>query len=117
MAPFDDPTLSNNADRVSAIRKRRKLMFGCGMFGLAVAVIFWVYSAYQDYSQPMNGSHFGLTALLVVLCPPSVLSIPFGETEPDSIRGIVIWFVIGLINYAVYTGIGAILSKYIWKPD
>jgi len=96
--------------------KRRQLVVGLACLGFVVAGIFWAYSAF-GYSEQMNLKKATLTIALVILCPPSLLSVPFWETEPDTVPGIVIWSVIGLINSALYAYIGTYLSKRIWKPD
>jgi drug/metabolite transporter (DMT)-like permease len=97
--------------------KRKQLIIGLAALGLAITAISWAYNAYSDYSRPMDAKRFALVSTLVVLCPPSLLSIPFWETEPDTPPGIIIWLVIGVMNAALYAGIGTLVGRSHWKQE
>ena len=99
------------------IQTRGWLRVSLACLGFLITVIFWAYSAFSHYPHVMNVKTAALVITLVVLCPPSLLSLPFWETEPDTMPGIIIWAVIGLINAFLYGSIGALLAKRIWKQS
>jgi len=43
-----------------------------------------------------------LGTVFIVLCPPSLLTIPMWEIDMDSKAGTIIWAVIALLNSALY---------------
>jgi len=100
------------------VKERRtwlKISFSC--LGLLIAGILWAYSAFSHYPHAINAKTAALVIILVVLCPPSLLSLPFWETEPDTVPGIVIWLVIAIINALLYGAIGGYLARRIWKAE
>jgi hypothetical protein len=99
------------------MKKQRQLVWALAAFGLVITAVSWAYNAFGDYSRPMNIKKFSLTSVLVILCPPSLLSVPFWETEPDTVPGVVIWSIIGLINSGLYAAIGTVVGRRLWKSD
>lgn len=47
----------------------------------------------------------------VILCPPSLLSIPLIDVEVGTNGFYIVWIVIGMLNAALYAGIRVLLSK------
>jgi hypothetical protein len=77
--------------------------------GLAVTGIIVAYQFFIDYSSP----HFLIWPwiLAFIFCPPSLLSIPlsiafFDAAETGEPGFYVIWMLVGLLNSALYAGIG-----------
>jgi hypothetical protein len=52
----------------------------------------------------------------VVLCPPCLLSALFLDIEPHSGDAVIAWFVIAVLNAALYATIGKIVVRHLWKP-
>ena len=97
-----------------AIANKRRFVARFAVLGLVIAFVFWAYNASNDHTKPMNYFHAAVTVGFVVLCPPSILSIPFWEPDPDSLPGIVIRSVIGLLNSALYAAIALAIR---WRAD
>lgn len=97
-------------------RKRRRLMIGLAALGMAIAAIIWAYSELAD-SSPPRPFNLPLWSVFIILCPPSLLTIPLIDVEPGSIDFAITWLVIGLLNSALYAVIGAVVGRFRWKSD
>jgi hypothetical protein len=64
-------------------RKRRRLTIALAVMGLVMAAVIWAYSELIDSSHPKPFNSTLWTAFMI-LCPPSVLSIPLIDVEPGS---------------------------------
>src|SRR5260370_14819807 len=89
-------------ERASPVMKRRRFLSVLAILGLLITFAFWAYNVFSDH-------YSMLTATFMILCPPSILSIPFWETGPETVPGIVIWSVIGLLNSVLYVVIGLVI--------
>jgi len=78
----------------------RKFWVGFAGLGFLVAALIWTYSEVSARSP--HPANVQLWTFLIVLCPPSLLSIPFIDIEPGTSEFTVMWFVIGVINAALY---------------
>src|SRR5579864_990119 len=77
----------------------RKFWVGFAGLGFLVAALIWTYSEVSARSP--HPANVQLWTFLIVLCPPSLLSIPFIDIEPGTSEFTVMWFVIGVINAAL----------------
>src|SRR4029077_11514785 len=92
-------------------RKRWQLVITVAALGLMIGAAYWAYAAFKDYTRPMDLKNAIFTAILTILCPPSLLSIPFWETEPDQTPGMIIWGIIAVLNCWLYGKIGAVVGR------
>ena len=95
---------------------RTKTIWFAGL-GLGVTVVLWAYSSFFDYSRPMTLGRGILGTLLVVLCPPSLLTMPMWELDMNSRAGTIIWTVIGLLNSALYAWPASKIIQRSRKPE
>lgn len=103
-------------DTVTVKRKRRRLTMILAAVGFLIAAVIWAYSELTD-SSPPKPLNFPLWTAFMVLCPPSLLTIPLIDVEPGSMDFAITWFVVGLMNSVLYTVIGVIVGRFRWKPD
>ena len=75
-------------------RKRRKLIVLLTALGFGIAAIIWGYSEWIDSLHPRSFS-FALSGAFMILCPPSLLSVPLIDIEPGSGSFALMWLVIG----------------------
>ena len=87
----------------------RKFPIGFAGLGFLVAVLIWTYSEVSARSP--HPANVQLWTLFVVLCPPSLLSIPFIDTEPGTFDFAIMWFVIGVVNAVLYGTIAWLLCR------
>lgn len=78
-----------------------KLITRVAVFGLVVTGLI---AAYINFSGIFDAD---LYTAFVILCPPVLLSIPFGEVMKDKGVAYVIWPLIGLLNSGLYAVVGA----------
>lgn len=96
-------------------RKRRKFAISLALVGLLIAAVFFAYFE----TDPRPGSLAALVAggLALFLCPGSLLFVTWIDIEPQTSAFAVMWLIIGLINVALYGGIGLIVSRFKWKAN
>ena len=93
------------------LRKRQRLTISLAVLGFVVAGALWGYSELGKPSSALEG------LVSVILCPPSLLSIPLIDVEPGSSGYTAMWTVFAFMNSALYAGIGALIGKSRWKID
>lgn len=98
---------------VHPLSEEQRRVAALAVLGFSITAAVWAYSAFGDYSSPMNAKRFAVVAASVVLCPPSVLTVPFWETEPDSGPGLVLWILIAMLNSLLYTLLGALITRHL----
>jgi hypothetical protein len=91
------------------------LIAGFAVFGLVITAVIVTY---LDFSVAFDAP---LDALFVILCPPSLLTIPYSEAMNDNGEFYLVWSFIGLLNSWLYALIGAAIAWF-WrgsrtKPD
>lgn len=91
--------------------KERRLTIGLALVGLAIAIAYFVYGEFLDYSRPPNRLDFVVIIMGAILCPPSLLSILCMDCEAGTWMGVEMWSVIGLLNVALYSGIGLAIER------
>jgi hypothetical protein len=89
--------------------------FSTAMFGVAITAVFVSYQLLTDSQSPIPRDSVFMI-LLVVLCPPSLLSTAF-EPEVGSNSFYLLWTVIAVMNAALYATIRALLSRRLQRPD
>jgi hypothetical protein len=90
--------------------------FRAGMLGLAITAAFVSYQLVTDPQSPISRTP-GLMLAFVILCPPSLLSLPFIDTEAGSDGFFLLWAIIGLLNAALYASVRALISRRFKKAD
>jgi hypothetical protein len=91
--------------------KQKKLIIGFGVTGLGIAGALFSYLEFTNY-RPLRPALLGAA---IIFCPLSLLSVFFLDIEPHTAEEVLGWFVIGLINSALYGAIGALVGKHLWK--
>jgi drug/metabolite transporter (DMT)-like permease len=102
-------------DAAMVNHKRRKLTIGLALLGLAIAAAFAAYSETDPRPESPAAVWSGVVAL--ILCPGSLLFVTWIDIEPKTAAFAVMWLIIGLINFALYGAIGAVVGRFRWKAD
>jgi hypothetical protein len=87
-----------------------------GVLGFAITAAFVSYQLVTDPQSPISRNS-GLMLLFVILCPPSLLALPFIDVEAGSNGFYILWAVIGLLNGALYASLRAFISRHLKKAD
>jgi hypothetical protein len=101
------------------MRKPSQIIGGSAVLGLIVSVFFAVYQLVSDSASAAPSD--SMNVLLFVLCPASLLSIPFAVNYFDAVEVgstgfYIVWSVIGLANAGIYAMFGTWFA-YSRKPD
>ena len=81
--------------------KEWRLITSLAVFGLVVAALILLYlNLVGEFDAT-------LYTAFAILCPPSLLCIPFSEAMKDKGSFYVIWSLIGITNSGLYAVIGA----------
>ncbi len=83
--------------------------------GLIIAGAFFAYSETDPPPQSPMALLAGVAAL--VLCPGSLLFVTWIDIEAQTSASAVMWLIIGVINFALYGAIGAVIGRLLWKTD
>lgn len=89
--------------------------FGAAMFGFAITAIFVSYQLLTD-SQSALSRNSSLMIVLVVLCPPSLVSVAV-DPEVGSNGYYLMWTAIAVMNAAFYATIRTLISRRMKKAD
>lgn len=103
--------------REIAVSKHHRLTVGLAVVGLAITVVLFVYGEFRDYSRPPNRLDDVFVILGVIFCPPSLLQLLCIDCEAGTSAGVFMWSVIGLINVALYVGIGLVIERFRGRSD
>lgn len=97
------------------MRTPSRSAFSFAMFGFAITAIFVSYQLLTDLqsSIPRNST---LMIVLVILCPPSVLSMAT-NAEVGTNGFYLLWTVIGLLNASLYAVIRTLISRRVKSVD
>lgn len=93
----------------------RRRPLGSAMFGFAITAIFVSYQLLTDSQSPISRNS-ALMIVLVMLCPPSLLSIAT-DTEVGSNSYYLLWTAIALMNAGLYATVRALLIRRLQRPD
>jgi hypothetical protein len=88
------------------VHKPWKTILGFASLGLVVAGASYLYAAFYDYTKPMNGLNLALMAVSMISCPPQLLFVLCIDCEVIGWGGVLMYSIIGLLNAALYAGIG-----------
>ena len=88
---------------------------GSAMFGFAITAIFLSYQLLTD-SPSLISRNSALMIVLVILCPPSLLSMAT-DTEVGTNSYYVLWTAIALMNAGLYATVRALLIRRLERPD
>ena len=97
----------------AAEKKIRRQMLILAAAGFLMALVIWAYSELTNASPPPP-INLPLWTAFVVLCPPSLLTVPLIDVEPGSMDFAIEWFVVGVLNAALYVAIGGGIAV-LWK--
>jgi hypothetical protein len=86
------------------------------MLGFAVTAVFVAYQLVTDPQSPF-ARNSALMLAFVILCPPSLLSLPFIDAEAGTNGFFFLWTFIGVLNAALYASIRALISRTFKKAD
>jgi hypothetical protein len=78
-----------------------RVITGFALVGLVVAAVIFLY---LDHLGQFDAN---LYTAFAILCPPSLLCIPFSEALKDRGSLYAIWLLIGITNSGLYAVIGA----------
>lgn len=95
--------------------KQRRLAVRLAIVGLVITVAYFTYGEFLDYSRPLSRLDFVVGLILTILCPPSLLGIFCIDCEAGTWAGVEMWSVIGLLNVALYGGIGLAVGRYMQR--
>jgi hypothetical protein len=96
-------------------RKRRRLIIGLALLGLAITAAIYASIPFTPYSEPPSGTTIALGFVSIILCPPGLLTVPLFDIDAYTPGGAVLWLLIGLINAGLYAVIGALVGSFLWK--
>jgi|GraSoi_2013_40cm_1033754.scaffolds.fasta_scaffold69610_2 hypothetical protein len=91
------------------MNRQWRLIVICGALGLLVAAAIISYLK-------LFGMNDDLLTAFVILCPPSLLCIPFNEAMRNTSQFWAIWCLIGLLNCGLYAVVGSAIVGQLWKP-
>lgn len=91
--------------------KQWKLIAACAALGFLVAGFFFIFVGVLGI---VDGTFY--TAMLV-LCPPSLLAIPFSEAMRDKSGFYVSCLLVGFLNSGLYALVGAAIGGQLWRSD
>ena len=86
-----------------------KTIVGFSLLGLAIAGASYAYSAFYDYTKPMNGIRFAVATISMILCPPQLLFTFCIDCEVIGWDGFIMYSIIGVLNAVLYSVIGALI--------
>ena len=91
------------------MRKPWKTIVGFGLIGLAIAGACYAFAVFHDYTKPMNARESALVTASLILCPPQLLFTFCIDCEVIGWDGFVMYSIIGVLNAALYSVIGALI--------
>lgn len=80
------------------------------MLGFSITALFVAYQLLTDSlsDSPRNSA---MLIFFVILCPPSLLTIPIIDAEVGTSGFYFLWIVVGILNAALYGTIAALISR------
>jgi hypothetical protein len=91
----------------------RRTVFRFAAVGLGIPAVWVVYQMLVNPS-PWSTLNSLLSVIVVILCPPWLLTVPLMDVEIGDGSSYAIWTVVAILNAALYSGLG---SAYVrrWK--
>jgi hypothetical protein len=90
------------------IDKQWRLIGGFALFGLLFTGVVAACTA-------PGLDDLNLVIILVILCPPSLMSMYFSEIMKNYVGASAIWLFIGVVNAGLYAVVGAALAGLLTK--
>jgi len=90
---------------------RSKTIGRTAVLGFTITAVFVTYQLITDVQSPISRNPLLMVAF-VVLCPPSLLSVPVIDAEVGTSAFYFVWTVIGVLNAALYGGVRALLLRW-----
>jgi len=91
--------------------RQSRLISWCAGLGLAISVLIFLYMYFVGQFDATLYTGFA------VICPPSLLCIPFSEALKTKSGLAVVWLFIGITNSGIYAVIGSFLTTLLYRPD
>ena len=91
--------------------KQSRLIWSFAFLGLLVAVLIFVFVYFVG---EIEGN---LYTGFAILCPSSLLGIPFSGFMKDKHGFYAVWSIIALANAGLYSIVGATVAGLLWRPD
>ena len=99
------------------MRKSREIIFAFALLGVAIAGVCYGFAAFHDYSKPWTGLDSALTLLSVIVCPPQLIFAFCIDCEVIGWNGFIQFAIIGILNTALYAGVGAVVARLRKKSE
>ena len=90
--------------------------FRFASLGFAITAAFVTYQLLTDSQSPMTRNPL-LMLTFVILCPPSLLSLPFIDLEVGTSGFYLLWLFIGMLNATLYASVRALIARRLKKVD
>lgn len=93
---------------------KRHSLGGFALLGFAIAAgeLAWLEFTFDPHVLRSDWQ----TVLLLVLCPPSFLSVAFIDIQPTTTQILELWSVVGVLNSMLYGAIGWFIGNLRRKP-
>jgi hypothetical protein len=89
------------------IHQRWRFALGLALCGFLAAAAIYAHLELADYPP--------LGMISLIFCPASVLGFFFFDLNAHSALMAAAWGFLGLVNSAIYFGIGAAIGRLLWK--
>ncbi|HEY0704237.1 MAG TPA: hypothetical protein VGD60_15810 [Candidatus Acidoferrales bacterium] len=89
-----------------------RVIFRCAAAGFAVTAVFVAYQVVANVVKP-DGLNIPALSVFVVLCPPSLISIPVIDAETGTSAFYFLFAIIALLNSALYGAVGLSAKRLI----
>ena len=103
------------ATKMLRLQTRRNRRFRFAMLGFAVTAVFVVYQLVTDSTAASRD--FPVMFAFVVLCPPSLISVPLANIAVGTNAFYLLWSLIASLNAALYAIVQGFVERRMRKPD
>jgi len=97
--------------------QKRRFIIGFALLGLAITASIYAANLLTPYSEVPSRAEIFLGIVSVVLCPPSLLTVPLFDADVHTASGAALWLVIGLLNSTLYAAVGALVVHFHRKSE
>jgi hypothetical protein len=88
-----------------------KVILGAAVAGFAMTAVFVAYQVVTDtYPKPPEPNMLAIL-LFVILCPPSLLSVPIIDAEIGTSGFYFVFLIVALLNAALYGAVAALVLR------
>jgi len=89
------------------VSKDRSTILRFAVIGFGIAVVFVTFRMLIGPLSPWSPLSDILSAILVILCPPVLLTFPLLDVKIGNAGFYLLWMVVALLNAALYAVIGS----------